>query len=130
MQRKYAGIGAIIMLLSVALGAFGAHVLKSIIGEESIGTYETGVHYQMIHGIGMILASIAAAFGGSASKWRWANILFLIGTILFSGSLYLLALTGWKWFGPITPLGGVSFIAGWLMFILAAWDKTEQNSSK
>ncbi|GGF84739.1 DUF423 domain-containing protein [Paenibacillus aceti] len=126
MQRKYAGIGAILMLLSVALGAFGAHVLKAEIGEAALGTFETGVHYQMIHGLGMILASVAAAFGGNAGRWRWANILFLIGTILFSGSLYLLAITGWRWFGPITPLGGVSFLAGWLMFILAAWDKKQQ----
>lgn len=119
MQRKYAATGGFIMLLAVALGAFGAHVLEPVIGEKATGTYETGVHYHMIHGLGMILASMAAGFGGEAKRLLWANRLFLIGIILFSGSLYLLAVTGWKWFGPITPLGGVSFIAGWLAFGLA-----------
>lgn len=119
MQRKYVTVGAILMLIAVALGAFGAHVLEPIIGEKSIGTYETGVHYHMIHGIGIILAAFAAGLGGEERKLLWANRLFLIGIILFSGSLYLLAITGWKWLGPITPLGGVSFIVGWLMLALA-----------
>lgn len=119
MQRKFAGIGAILMLLAVALGAFGAHVLEPHIGEKAIGTYETGVHYHMIHGLGILLASVAAGFGGEARRLVWANRLFLTGIVLFSGSLYLMAVTGWRWLGPITPLGGVSFIAGWLMFALA-----------
>lgn len=123
MQRKYVTIGALLMLIAVALGAFGAHVLEPIIGEKSIGTYETGVHYHMIHGIGMILAAFAAGLGGEERKLLWANRLFLLGIILFSGSLYLLAVTGWKWFGPITPLGGVSFIVGWLMLVLAVRGK-------
>lgn len=123
MQRKFAAAGGFIMLLAVALGAFGAHVLEPVIGEKATGTYETGVHYHMIHGLAMILASLAAGFGGEPRRLLWANRLFLIGIILFSGSLYLLAVTGWKWFGPITPLGGVAFIAGWLMFGLAMLKK-------
>lgn len=119
MQRKYVAVGAILMLIAVALGAFGAHILEPIIGEKAIGTYETGVHYHMIHGIGIILAAFAVGLGGEERKLLWANRLFLIGIILFSGSLYLLAITGWKWLGPITPLGGVSFIVGWLMLALA-----------
>ncbi|MMZ69525.1 hypothetical protein D1872_323770 [compost metagenome] len=62
---------------------------------------------------------MAAGFGGEARRLVWANRLFLTGIVLFSGSLYLMAVTGWRWLGPITPLGGVSFIAGWLMFALA-----------
>lgn len=123
MQRKFAAAGGFIMLLAVALGAFGAHVLEPVIGEKATGTYETGVHYHMIHGLAMILASLAAGFGGEPRRLLWANRLFLIGIILFSGSLYLLAVTGWKWFGPITPLGGVAFLAGWLMFGLAMLKK-------
>lgn len=123
MQRKFAAAGGFIMLLAVALGAFGAHVLEPVIGEKATGTYETGVHYHMIHGLAMILASLAAGFGGEPRRLLWANRLFLIGIILFSGSLYLLAVTGWKWFGLITPLGGVAFLAGWLMFGLAMLKK-------
>ncbi|MEF2966856.1 DUF423 domain-containing protein [Paenibacillus sp. M1] len=119
MQRKFAVTGAFFMLASVALGAFGAHVLEPLIGEKAVGTYETGVHYHMIHGLAMILTAFAAGLGGEPKRLLWANRLFLAGIILFSGSLYLLAVTGWKVFGPITPLGGVSFIAGWLMFALA-----------
>ncbi|AZK48164.1 DUF423 domain-containing protein [Paenibacillus lentus] len=126
MQRKIAGIGAIIMLLAVALGAFGAHVLEPII-QDSIETYKTGVQYHMIHGIGIILVALAAGIWGESGKLRWSAWLFLIGIVLFSGSLYLLSVMGWRWLGPITPLGGVSFIAGWLLLALSAWDQTGQK---
>ncbi|GAA0133591.1 DUF423 domain-containing protein [Paenibacillus sp. YSY-4.3] len=129
MQRRMAGIGAIIMLLAVALGAFGAHVLEPII-TGSIDTYKTGVQYHMIHGVGMILAALAAGLWGDSRKLRWSARLFLIGIILFSGSLYMLAVTGWKWLGPITPLGGVSFIAGWLMLALSAWEQSGADRRK
>lgn len=126
MQRKYLGIGSLVMLLSVALGAFGAHTLEPIIGESAIQTYETGVHYQMIHGIAIILAAIASGMVNKDSrKWLWACRLFLTGIILFSGSLYLLATTGLGMFGPITPLGGVAMIAGWVFFGLAVWKQKE-----
>ncbi len=123
MQRKYAATGAFVMLIVVVLGAFGAHILEPQIGEKAVGTYETGVHYHMIHGIAILLASFASGLGAEQNRLLWANRLFLLGIILFSGSLYMLAITGWKWFGPITPLGGVSFIAGWLMFALALLKK-------
>ncbi|MNO81614.1 hypothetical protein D3C76_728630 [compost metagenome] len=79
----------------------------------------------MIHGIGIILAAFAAGLGADSRKILWANRLFILGIILFSGSLYLLAVAGWKWLGPITPLGGVSFIIGWLMFALAVRGKNK-----
>lgn len=120
MQRTIAGIGAIVMLAAVVLGAFGAHVLEPVIGD-SVETYKTGVQYHMIHGLGIILAALAAGVWGDSGKLRWSAWLFLIGIILFSGSLYLLAVAGWKWLGPVTPLGGVSFIAGWLLLALSAW---------
>lgn len=122
MQRKYAITGAIMMLLSVVIGAFGAHILKPIL-MESIGTFETGVHYQMIHGLGIILVSLTAGIIGESRSLLWSSRFMLAGIILFSGSLYLLAITGIRWFGPITPLGGVSFIAGWFMFAKALWKK-------
>lgn len=124
MNRKMAATGAFLMLLSVALGAFGAHVLEPIIGPDAVGTYETGVHYHMIHGIAMILAAAASGLGGDHNRLRWAGRLFLIGIVLFSGSLYLLSTAGWSWLGPVTPLGGVAFLAGWLMLALGVLKKS------
>ncbi|MGG6312122.1 DUF423 domain-containing protein [Paenibacillus macerans] len=121
MQRKYAGIGAIVMLLAVALGAFGAHILKEHIGESAIQTYETGVHYQMIHGIAILLSAVFAGKWGESRRLLWAVRLFLIGVILFSGSLYGFTALDWKWLGPVTPLGGVAFLAGWLLLAVEAW---------
>lgn len=121
MQRKYAGIGAVVMLLAVALGAFGAHILKERIGESAIGTFETGVHYQMIHGIAILLAALFAGKWGESRRLLWSGRLFLIGVILFSGSLYGLAGLDWRWLGPVTPLGGVAFLGGWLLLALEAW---------
>ncbi|MEK4509711.1 DUF423 domain-containing protein [Paenibacillus anaericanus] len=121
MQRKYVRIGAVLMSLAVALGAFGAHILEPIIGEKATGTYETGVHYHMIHALGILITALLAGKLGESRKWLWANRLFVIGIVLFSGSLYLMAITGWKWLGPITPLGGISFIVGWLLLASAAW---------
>ncbi len=121
MQRKYAGIGAIVMLLAVAFGAFGAHILKERIGESAMGTFETGVHYQMIHGIAMLLAALFAGKWGESRRLLWSGRLFLIGVILFSGSLYGLATLDLRWLGPVTPLGGVAFLGGWLLLALEAW---------
>ncbi len=109
------------MFLAVALGAFGAHILKERIGESAIGTFETGVHYQMIHGLAMLLAALLAGKWGESKRLRWSARLFLIGVILFSGSLYGLAAGGWRWLGPVTPLGGLAFLGGWLLLALEAW---------
>ncbi|WP_019638377.1 DUF423 domain-containing protein [Paenibacillus fonticola] len=125
-MRRIAGAGAIVMLLAVVLGAFGAHVLEPIIGD-AIDAYKTGVQYHMIHGAGMILAALAAGTWGDSRKLQWSAGLFLLGIILFSGSLYLLAVTGWRWLGPVTPLGGVSFIAGWLLFAAGTWNKNNRS---
>lgn len=88
---------------------------------KATGTYETGVHYHMIHALGILITALLAGKLGESRKWLWANRLFVIGIVLFSGSLYLMAITGWKWLGPITPLGGISFIVGWLLLASAAW---------
>lgn len=109
------------MFLAVALGAFGAHILKERIGESAIETFETGVHYQMIHGLAMLLGALLAGKWGESKRLRWSARLFLIGVILFSGSLYGLAAGGWRWLGPVTPLGGLAFLGGWLLLALEAW---------
>ncbi|GIP20895.1 MULTISPECIES: DUF423 domain-containing protein [Paenibacillus] len=122
MNRKYVGIGALLLLLSVAIGAFGAHALEKILGDYK-ATYETGVHYHMIHAVGIILIALAAGQWGESRKLLWAARLMVAGIILFSGSLYVLSITGIKVLGAITPLGGVAFIIGWLLFAMAAFKK-------
>lgn len=104
----------------MAFGAFGAHALRARISPEMLAVFETGVRYQLIH-----------AFAVFASAWGWARwrqrvfgtagLLFLAGIVVFSGSLYLLALTGQRWLGAVTPLGGLAFLAGWLMLMIGAW---------
>jgi uncharacterized membrane protein YgdD (TMEM256/DUF423 family) len=120
MERLFFTAGAISALIAVAAGAFGAHGLKSRLSEEMLATFEVGARYQMYHAFALIAAAWAhARWGGSLpalSGW-----LFIAGTILFSGSLYLLSLTGVRWLGAITPLGGLAFLAGWLCLGLSAW---------
>ena len=109
--------GVVIAGSAVALGAFGAHGLKNIISASALTTYEIGVKYQMYHGLAIV--ALPALVGFIAPKWlnRVAGV-FVLGCVLFSGSLYLLAITGNKLWGPITPLGGVLFIVGWCVL---AW---------
>ena len=116
--RIYIITGAIMAGLAVVLGAFAAHGLKTILSPSELATFETGVRYQMYHGLALLcLPGLAALITA-----KWANRVarcFVIGCVLFSGSLYLLATAGVKWFGPITPLGGVFFIVGWILLIVA-----------
>jgi uncharacterized membrane protein YgdD (TMEM256/DUF423 family) len=119
MDRTFLAIAAISAAISVAAGAFGAHALRARLAPDLLAIFETGARYEMYHAFGLALAAWAAArFGGTAPLW--AGWLFLAGTVIFSGSLYALALTGVRAFGAVTPLGGVAFIAGWLALAAAA----------
>lgn len=120
MARKYVAIGALLCLLAVAIGAFGAHGLKEVLSEDELSTYQTGVQYHMIHGLGILFTALLANMWGESPRLKWGARLLLIGVILFSGSLYLLSITGIKPLGIITPFGGVSFIAGWFLIGWAA----------
>jgi uncharacterized membrane protein YgdD (TMEM256/DUF423 family) len=121
MDRIFFALGALSGAIAVALGAFGAHGLKARLPADLLATFETGVRYQMYHA----LALLAVAW--AVTRWSGSNLpisagwLFVAGTVLFSFSLYLLALTGQRWLGAITPLGGVAFVAGWVCLALAAW---------
>lgn len=122
-MKKFIMTGAIIALLSVAIGAFGAHALEDILQKNNYeAVFETGVTYQMTHGLGIILIGILMSKNllGPVKELKWAGNLLLLGVILFSGSLYVLSLTGIKILGAITPFGGVSFLVGWLFLIIAA----------
>lgn len=121
--KKWIGIGSILVMLSVMIGAFGAHMLEPIIGEDKISVYETGVQYHMIHALGIILIGVIAKVFGEAKLLVWSARLLFIGIILFSGSLYVLSISGLGPLGAITPLGGVSFIAGWICLAVTALKK-------
>lgn len=122
-----ARIACILGFLSVALGAFGAHGLQNIVTDpKMLANWETAAKYQMYHALAMFAAGwVGSIVSGSQQQWaRRAGWAFFLGTVIFSGSLYLLVLTGQKWLGAITPLGGLSLLAGWAMLTLAASRKT------
>lgn len=105
--------GAIFMALAVLFGAFGAHALKNNLSPEMLAVYKTGVEYQFYHALGLLLVGVIG-FQIKSKFINWAGILLVAGIILFSGSLYALSLTGIKALGAITPIGGLSFVAGWV----------------
>lgn len=120
MDRIFFALGALSALVGVAAGAFGAHGLRERLDADMLAVFEIGVRYQMYHAFGLIAAAWAH------TKWPATSVvaagwLFVVGTIVFSGSLYLLSLTGIRWLGAITPIGGVAFLAGWLCLAWAAW---------
>jgi len=117
MERWIFAAGSVLAGFGVVFGAFGAHALEASLGPKMLDTFETGVRYQMYHGLGLL------ALAWAINRWPERRLvpaawLLLAGTVVFSGSLYLLVLTGARWFGAITPLGGVTLIAGWA---LVAW---------
>jgi len=122
MSKTILMTASVFLALAVALGAFGAHGLKSQLSSDMMQTFKTGVEYHFYHALGLLLIGIlTVSFPSELIKW--SAILITAGIILFSGSLYVLAVSGIKWLGAITPIGGLSFIAGWLLFFLAVWKK-------
>ncbi|MFY8272775.1 DUF423 domain-containing protein [Pseudoalteromonas sp. SSDWG2] len=115
MSQIFLLFGAIFAGLSVILGAFAAHGLKNRLSEYALGVFQTGVEYQMYHALGLILIGILAKLG---MQFNLSGYFMIAGILLFSGSLYALALTGIKWFGPITPIGGLCFIVAWAAMIV------------
>ncbi|QAY68270.1 DUF423 domain-containing protein [Paenibacillus protaetiae] len=121
MSSKYFAIGAIGAALGVAIGAFGAHGLDGKITQHYIDIYETGVRYHMYHCIGIMLIALLAGRIGESKLLRAGANLLIAGVVIFSGSLYALALSSVDVLGAITPIGGVAFIAGWICVAAAAW---------
>ncbi len=121
MFRTFLILGSINAFLSVALGAFGAHGLKSRLSEEMMQIYQTAVQYHMFHSVGLLLVGIVAQWMTNSSLLNWAGWSMAVGILLFSGSLYLMSVTGMRWLGAITPLGGVAFLMGWLLLALAVF---------
>lgn len=120
MGRSFLILGALFALLSVALGAFGAHILRDRIDARSMEIFQTGAHYQGYHALALLILGVALVARPELSKLRTAGWLFVAGTVIFSGSLYALSTTGVKWLGAITPIGGVCFLSGWLILLVVA----------
>ena len=120
MDRIFFAIGSLSGFIGVALGAFGAHALKSRLDADLLATFEVGVRYQMYHAFALL------AVAWAQTRWPGAVLtasgwLFVAGTLVFSGSLYALSLSGLRWLGAITPVGGLALLAGWLCLAWAAW---------
>lgn len=113
-------IGAINAFLAVALGAFGAHGLADKLGPKYLEIWKTGVTYQMFHATGILVIGLILGKVAGSSLFTWSGWLMLIGIILFSGSLYILSVTKIGILGAITPLGGVSFLAAWILIVIGA----------
>lgn len=119
MDRLFVRLGAASGFLAVAAGAFGAHALRTRLAPDLLPVFETAARYQMYHALALLaVAWVAERWPGPLPQW--AGWLFVVGTVLFSGSLYALALSGVRWLGAITPLGGAAFLAGWICLALAA----------
>lgn len=120
-MRIFVMLGGVSSFLGVALGAFGAHGLKSRVTPEMLAVWQTAVNYHLVHALGLILVGILCLLIPEAPLFRTAGWLLLTGTVLFSGSLYLLVLSDIRALGMITPLGGIAFLIGWLLLVIAAW---------
>lgn len=135
MRKTFLRLGSLAAFLAVGLGAFGAHGLKAILSPEEVNTFEIGVRYQFYHAFALLAVGILA-YSRKNKLLHWAGWLFVAGIVLFSGSLYLLAVReemglDLPWLGPITPIGGGLFIAGWLAFLVSTFmDRESSRESK
>jgi len=121
MANLFISLASFSAMLAVAFGAFGAHALQNRLDEYSLGVFETAVQYHFIHSLALLAVGIVALSQPHTVLLKSAGWMFFLGILVFSGSLYCLSLTGIKWLGAITPLGGLAFIAGWACLSVAGW---------
>jgi uncharacterized membrane protein YgdD (TMEM256/DUF423 family) len=114
-------LGSLAAAAGVALGAFGAHALRARLAPDPLAVWQTAVQYHFWHALALLAIAIAALHLPASASLRWAGWLMVAGLVLFSGSLYVLVLTGARWLGAVTPFGGTAWIAAWLLFAWAAW---------
>ncbi len=124
MEKTIISAAAVLLALAVAIGAFGAHALESVLTADLLQTYNTGVEYHFYHALGLLLVGILS-LNSPSRLLNWSALLLGLGILLFSASLYVLAVTGIRWIGAITPLGGISFIAGWVLLFIAIRKKND-----
>ncbi len=127
MARFFLMVAACSGFLSVVIGAFSAHALKRMITPEALEIMKTGVQYQMFHALALLLVALWLSHKPEMRGLKLSGLAFILGGLLFSGSLYALALGGPRWLGPITPLGGLCFLFGWLFLLSAAWRTTSTD---
>ncbi len=121
MARTFILIAAVSGFLSVVVGAFAAHGLKKVLTPEMIEVVKTGVQYQMYHALALLIVALLLIHKPSTPGLKAGGWAFILGSLMFSGSLYALALGAPHWLGPITPLGGLCFLMGWVLLAVAAW---------
>jgi uncharacterized membrane protein YgdD (TMEM256/DUF423 family) len=119
MEKTWVVLGCILAGFGVAAGAFGAHALRDVLTVDLLAVYETAARYQLVHALALLFVGLASAMWPDR-RWNIAASLFAVGVVVFAGSLYMLALTGARWLGAITPIGGACFLAGWLVTAGAA----------
>lgn len=119
MSHLFIAIAAVNGFMAVACGAFAAHGLRARLPADLLAVFQTGVQYQMYHALALLAVGILGLHMGSSGLLRASGWLFLAGIVIFSGSLYVLSLSGVRWLGAITPIGGVAFLAGWLLLMAA-----------
>ena len=121
MAKLFITLASLSGMLAVLFGAFGAHALKERLDEHALTVFETAVQYHFYHTLALLVVGVMALSQPQAALLKSSGWLFVIGILVFSGSLYLLSLTGMRWLGAITPLGGLAFIAGWACLAAAGW---------
>jgi uncharacterized membrane protein YgdD (TMEM256/DUF423 family) len=117
--KLFFAAGSALGFFSVAFGAFGAHALKNHLDSYFLSVFKTGVEYQFYHALALLALGVLSSMGSSAFV-KWSGICFIVGTVFFSGSLYLLALSRVKMWGAVTPMGGVFFLVGWLLLLVGS----------
>lgn len=123
MHKLFLFLGTVAMALAVLLGAFGAHGLKEHLSPEMLNIFETGVSYHFYHAIGLLIIGLMARYLPDSSLLNWSGWLMVAGIFIFSGSLYLLSTAGIRWLGAITPIGGLCFIASWILLAITIWQR-------
>ena len=125
MDRVFLSVGAVSAFVAVATGAFGAHALRDRLSADMLGTWQTSAAYQMYHALALLAVGVVLGrFSSDGSPWLTAaGWLFVAGTVLFSGSLYALVVSGVTWLGAVTPLGGVAFLLGWAAVAIGVWQR-------
>jgi uncharacterized membrane protein YgdD (TMEM256/DUF423 family) len=121
MAKLFITLASISGMLAVILGAFGAHALKGRLDEYALGVFHTAVQYHFYHSFALLAVGILALSQPQTALLKSGGWLFLLGILVFSGSLYLLSITGVRWLGAVTPLGGLAFIAGWACLAATGW---------
>ena len=121
MHKNLIVTGCVLAALGVIMGAFGAHGLESRLSTDRLAIYNTAVDYHLYHALGLIVLGSVAKATKSSPLLLWSAVTMLAGIVLFSGSLYLLALTNLRWLGMIAPFGGTAFIIAWLLLAMGVW---------